>query len=133
MAKRILVIDDESSIRKSFELALEDSDYDVETAASGEEGIKEMASRGYDLLFLDLKMPGMSGVETLRAIRKIDQSVPVYIVTAFYGEFFEELEETVKEGIQFEVLRKPVSGDQIVEICKGILDGPVLMNGKNPS
>jgi DNA-binding response OmpR family regulator len=133
MAKRILVIDDEASIRKSFELALEDSGYQVDTASSGAEGLEKKRSQPYDLIFLDLKMPGMSGVETLREIRKIDEAVLIYIVTAFYGEFFDELEDVAKEGMAFEVLQKPVSGDDILNICKGILDGPLLIKDENTS
>jgi CheY-like chemotaxis protein len=133
MAKRILVIDDEASIRKSFELALEDSGYQVDTASSGAEGLEKSRSQPYDLIFLDLKMPGMSGVETLRGIRKTDPNVPVYIVTAFHAEFLDELNSMVSDGVAFEVLRKPVSGDDILNVCKGILDGPVLITDENTS
>ena len=130
MKKRIIVIDDEDAIRKSFELALEDSGYQVDTASSGKEGIHMISRKPYDLVFLDLKMPGMNGVETLRELRKMDQNVPVYIVTAFYGEFFDELQGMAHEGTEFEVLNKPVDSDMILKLCNGILEGAMIVEGR---
>jgi DNA-binding response OmpR family regulator len=124
MSKRILVIDDEEAVRKSFILALEDTDYQVETVESGEKGLKKIQTDKYDLVFLDLKMPGMNGVETLRELRKIDKSVPIYIVTAFHKEFFDQLKGAEEDGIDFDIVKKPLSSDRIVLITKGILEGP---------
>lgn len=124
MSKRILVIDDDKAIRKSFILALEDTKYQVDTAESGEKGIEMEQNNKHDLIFLDLKMPGLNGVETLRELRKMDKDVPVYIVTAFFKEFLEGLKSAEEEGIDFEVLKKPIGGDEIVFVTKSILEGP---------
>jgi len=123
MSKRILVIDDDESIRKSFILALEDTEYQVDTAESGEKGVEMEQNNKYDLIFLDLKMPGIDGVETLRRLRKIDKDVPVYIVTAFHKEFFGGLKSAGEDGIDFEVVKKPIGGDDIVLVAKGALEG----------
>lgn len=123
MSKRILVIDDDEFVRKSFTLALSGSGYEVDTAESGEKGIEKAGNERYDLIYLDLKMPGLNGVETLRELRKRDRDIPIYIVTAFYGEFFEELQEAIKDGLEFEVLTKALGSDQITGITKGILEG----------
>ena len=123
MSKRILVIDDDEFVRKSFTLALTGSGYEVDTAESGEKGLKKAGNERYDLIYLDLKMPGLNGVETLRELRKRDRDIPIYIVTAFYGEFFEELQEAIKDGLDFEVLTKALSSAQITGITKGILEG----------
>ena len=124
MSKRILVIDDDEAIRKSFMLALEDTVYEVDTAESGEKGIEMEQKSKYDLVFLDLKMPGLNGVETLRGLRKIDKDVPVYIVTAFFKEFFEGLKSAEEDGIDFQVLKKPIGAEDIVLVAKGVLEGP---------
>ena len=124
MAKRILIIDDEESVRKSFLLALEDDGYDVDTAASGEEGIRSIKKHRPDLIFLDLKMPGMNGVDTLREIRKIDVDVSVYVITAFLKEFLDLLNAAVKQGVKFEVLNKPIESQQIRALVKGALGKP---------
>jgi DNA-binding response OmpR family regulator len=124
MSKRILVIDDDEAIRKSFLLALEDTGYAVDTAESGEKGIEQHGAMKYDLIFLDLKMPGLNGVQTLRKIREMDKDTPVYIITAFYGEFFQELRIAEEEGMKFEVMKKPIGGEQLVLVAQSILEGP---------
>jgi len=126
MSQRILVIDDDESIRKSFSLALEDTGYQVDTVESGEKGIEMRQKNGYDLIFLDLKMPGLNGVETLRELRKIDKDVPVYIVTAFHKEFFGGLKSAGEDGLDFEVVKKPIGSDDIVLVTKSVLEGTVV-------
>lgn len=121
MKNRILVIDDEEAIRKSFVLALEDSDYQVDTAESGERGIEMEKNEGYDLIFLDLRMPGLNGIETLRGLRKVTPDLKVYIVTAFHQEFLSDLQELRSEGISFELLRKPIGMEEIIETTKTAL------------
>lgn len=125
MTKRILVIDDDQAVRKAFSLAFEDTEYRVEAAESGEKGVEMVQKAGYDLIFLDLKMPGLNGVETMRELRKTDQDVPIYIVTAFYKEFLDQLKSAEEEGINFELLKKPVGGDQVVSVARGVLEGPM--------
>lgn len=98
MISHILVVDDDADVRESFVLALDDTEYHVDTAESAEEGIKKEKNRKYDLIFLDLKMPGMSGVEALKIIRAENQITPICIITAFHKAFFEELESAAKEG-----------------------------------
>jgi len=129
MKKRILAIDDDYAVRKSFVLALEDTPYQVDTAESGEKGIEKAQKVKYDLIYLDLKMPGMNGVETLRELRKIDSEVPVYITTAFYEEFFDQLKSAAEDGIDFELLRKPISADQLIMVTESVLEGAVISSG----
>ena len=125
MDKRILIIDDEEVIRKIFILALEDTGYIVDTADYGEKGVELVAQQKYDLIFLDMNMPGINGLETLRKIRKIDKQVVVYFVTAFYGIFFDELDRAQKDGLRFEVLKKPVGMAQIEMLARSVLEGSI--------
>lgn len=120
----ILVIDDEEAVRRSFELALEDSPYRVVTVDSGERGVEEV-DNGYQLVFLDLKMPGINGVETLKRIREKFLDLPVYIVTAFHKEFLSELDEVRKLGLTFQLLRKPIGNVEIQALAQSVLDKPV--------
>jgi CheY-like chemotaxis protein len=121
VSKRILVIDDEKSIRKLFQLTLEATDYHVDTAESGEKGIEMARQAKYDLFYLDLKMPGMNGVETLQELRSFNRDTPVYIITAFHEEFFDQLKQVHEDGIEFEILRKPLDSEQLIAITQTIL------------
>lgn len=125
MSKHILVIDDDEAVRKSFTLALEDAPYTLETAKSGEQGIDLEQKIKYNLIFLDLKMPGLNGVETLRRLRELDPSVPIYIITAFHKEFLNQLGAAAEDGLSFEVLHKPIGADEINLLVRSVLEGPV--------
>ena len=122
--KKVLIIDDDEAIRKSFILALEATGYRVDTAESGEKGLECVYKERYDLVFLDLKMPGLNGVETLGRIRERYEELPVYIITAFYGEFFDELKSLKEKGVGFELMKKPVGIDEIVIVTQSIMEGP---------
>ena len=126
MIKRILVIDDDEAIRKVFLLALEETQFQVDTVSSGEKGIEMVQEQSYDLIYLDLKMPGMSGVDTLKKLRTINPDVPVYIITAYYGEFAEQLSQAQEDGLKFEIMMKPLTMGQLVCLTRGILEGAAL-------
>jgi DNA-binding response OmpR family regulator len=123
MSKRILVIDDDAAVRKSFALTLDDAGWQVETVESGEAGVDKASNTEYDLIFLDLKMPGINGVETLIRLRDNGHTMPVYIITAFHEEFMDQLRVAADEGYEFEVMQKPIEGQDLVRITKAILEG----------
>jgi len=120
MSKKILVIDDNEGVRKSFVLALEDTNYKVDTAETGESGLEKQSNGTYDLVYLDLKMPGMNGVEVLKGIRKNDKNLPVYIITAFHKEFLDDLNSAADDGCHYELLKKPLDINQIISVTNGI-------------
>ena len=124
MNERILVIDDEDAVRESFALELGAAGFVVDTAESGEEGLRMKGEAAYDLIFLDLAMPSMDGVKTLRKIRETDLNVPVYIFTAFDKGLLAELETARLENLSFEVLKRPDAADLIVTITELILGLP---------
>jgi len=84
--KKILVVDDEEFIRELYRDELVEEGYQVELAEDGAEALAKMGTFRPDLVTLDVKMPGLDGIEVLRRIREKDASVPVLLVTAF-GEF----------------------------------------------
>ena len=121
MSKQVLVVDDDLAIRKSFVLALEDTDCQVDTAEPGEQGIEEASSNKYDLIFLDLKMPGINGVETLIRLRERGLKIPIYVLTAFHREFTDQLRVAAEDGVVFEVFKKPLGSREIRMVTKSIL------------
>src|SRR5438045_909772 len=82
-AGSVLIIDDEAEIRESLQTLLEMEGFAVETAVSGEDGLAQMADRPYDLVLLDLTLPGRNGMEILSEIRSHDSRLPVIMITAY--------------------------------------------------
>ena len=79
----ILVIDDEEVMRDVLESLLTAEGYRVDTARTGEEGLEKFRERPYDLVLLDVSMPGMGGIATLQELLRIDPEAVVVIITAY--------------------------------------------------
>ncbi|KAF0134579.1 MAG: two-component system NtrC family nitrogen regulation response regulator NtrX [Candidatus Saganbacteria bacterium] len=113
----VLVVDDEQSIRQSFELILSDK-YKVITAASGEAAIKHTTDENPDLVFLDIRMPGMNGLETLKKIKEINPDTIVIMVTAVNE--MQKANEAIKLGA-FDYIVKPFDVDNILNFTANLL------------
>jgi len=81
--KKVLIVDDESNLRELYRGELSEAGYDVATASTGEEALAMIEEAGPDLVTLDVRMPGMGGIEALREIRELDPGIPVIMLTAY--------------------------------------------------
>ncbi len=111
---RILVVDDEESVRYSFRRAF-GIDYDIATAVTGEEALSEIERNSPALIFLDVRMPGMSGLETLGKIRERYPHLPVILMTAYDNA--DTAIEAMKRGA-FDYIPKPFENREIKEIIE---------------
>ena len=118
--KGVLVIDDEEIIRQLFKETLEAGGCQVTTAKSGTEAVALVQSASFDLIFIDLKMPGMDGAETFRRIRRINESVPVVVITGYPTS--ELMEQALEEG-PVGVMRKPFNAADIAKSADSFLGG----------
>jgi len=109
-ARKLLVVDDDPVIGKSFERVLTRKGYVVVNAANGEEALKKLAAEDYDAVFTDIRMPGMDGLEVAERVRARRPWTPVVIITG-YGS--DENEARAKAAGVREFLRKPLSPDMI--------------------
>ena len=125
--KKILVIDDERAILRGFVLAFEELPYQLDTAVSGKEGLARIAREAYDLVFLDLAMPDMNGLEVLRGIRGHSKTMPVYLITGYYREFSKRLKQAEAEGLEFDLVQKPFGPERVLMIAESVLEGPRKM------
>ncbi|MFH1242427.1 MAG: sigma-54 dependent transcriptional regulator [Pseudomonadota bacterium] len=117
----ILIIDDDDQLRKSFDKLLTEEGFTVESAASGEEGLKIVRKNLPDLVILDMRLPGMNGLETFEAIHEIEPKLPVVIMTA-YGTTETAIEAT-KMGA-FDYILKPFEiPDMLVVISQALEAG----------
>ncbi len=81
--KKILVVDDEANIRELYREELEDMGYEVTTVADGAEALAVIDTTKFDLVTLDMRMPDIDGIETLRKMKEKDSTLPVVICTAY--------------------------------------------------
>ena len=110
MAHTILVVDDESSVRKSLRKFLERNGYRVVEAPDGDHALALYSQERPDLVLLDIRMPGKDGLETLRELRAIDPQAAVIMVTALHEE--ELAKQALAEGA-FEYITKPTNHEYL--------------------
>ena len=110
-AHRILIIDDEAAIRESLETLLTLEGYVVEMAPEGESGLERINQSAYDLVLLDLALPGKNGLEILHLIREQHPDLPVIMITA-YGKV-DNVVEAIRTGAQ-NFVQKPWDNDKLL-------------------
>ncbi len=122
---RIMVVDDDKNLRFSFHRLLAGDTYEIIEAESGEEALAILDRTEPDLIFLDIKMPGMSGLETLEEIQKRTRKIPVVIMTAFGTT--DTAINAVKQGA-FDFILKPFEVDRVKTLTENALAAHRLMS-----
>ena len=116
---RILVIDDEAAIRDSLKMTLEYEGYEFVGAATGADGLSLVERETPDLVLLDVKMPGMDGLEVLDRIRAMNDALPVVVVSG-HGTISTAVEATKKGAFDF--IEKPFASDRVLVSLRNALD-----------
>ena len=120
MSKGIIhIIDDEPVIRDVLAQLLTSEDYEVEISSSGEEALEKFPSQSFDVILLDLLMPGLDGIETLRRIKRLDPAAAVIIITA-YGSV-ESAISAMKIGA-LDYVQKPFKHDDLLIVLEKALE-----------
>lgn len=123
--KRVLVVDDTKNIRVLLTTCLEVEGYQVDTASDGKTALERLQTTAYDLAFLDIKLPELSGTEVLRKLRSSNIYIPVVIMTAF---------ATVKNAIECtklgaaQYLQKPFTAEKVRMVMKELKEGSEHIN-----
>ncbi len=113
--KRVLIIDDTKNIRILLQKVLQLEGFEVETASNGTEGLDMIHERDYSLIFMDIKLPGISGTEILRTIREEGNNTPTIIMTAY---------ATIKNAVDciqlgaITYIQKPFTSERILNTMK---------------
>jgi DNA-binding NtrC family response regulator len=118
-AATILVIDDEEIIREALEALLVMEGFRVVTAATGGEGLEALASRPFDVVLLDLMLPDRNGLEVLDDIRRLDDELPVIMITAFGT--IEGAVAATKQGA-FHYFTKPFKNDDVLAVLRNAVE-----------
>jgi DNA-binding NtrC family response regulator len=115
----IHIIDDEPIIHEVLSQLLTSEGYEVELSSSGEEALEKHSSQAYDLILLDLLMPGLDGIEVLKGIRKIDPQAVIIIITAYAS--VESAITAMKMGA-YDYIQKPFKHDELLITIKRALE-----------
>jgi CheY-like chemotaxis protein len=118
---QVLVIDDDAVVGRSFDRVLSGIGYEVSTALTGEEGLKNMETTAYDVVFTDINMPGMDGLEVTERIKAKCPWTPVVVITG-YGTEENEAEASVLGVSGF--VHKPLTPEIIESITLKALEEP---------
>ena len=120
----ILVVDDLRSIRLTLGGILEDNGHQVVTVEDGYQAIEAVGKTHFDVIFMDIKMPGINGVQTFREVKKIDPEATVIMMTAY------SVDDLVKEALDegaYAVVYKPFDIDRIIAIIEKSLHKKILI------
>ncbi|HEX2966287.1 MAG TPA: response regulator [Syntrophorhabdaceae bacterium] len=113
---RILVVDDEENIRLLFKEELEEENYEVEVASNGYEALEKFKTSAFDLIVMDIKMPGMDGIQALNEIKNINKDQPVILCSA-YGEYKQNFSSWVSDGY----IVKSADTDELKQTIRNVL------------
>jgi len=125
--KPILIVEDETIMRESLRDWLSDGGYQVETVIEGEQALKAIAERDFDLVLLDLKLPGKDGIEVLREARELRPHLKVIIITAYPS--IETAVQAMKQGA-VDYLTKPFNLDDLEKLIRGTMVPPQEATGQ---
>lgn len=117
--KKILVVDDDPSVRELLEKALESPEYEVRGAADGVEALERIKDATFDIYLIDLMMPRMGGMDLLRALKDFDREAIVFIITGFGSE--ESAREARELGCS-DYITKPFDVDEVKALIREALD-----------
>jgi FixJ family two-component response regulator len=120
---RVLITDDDASIRFTLSMALEALPVTVETAVSGEEALRKVEEQRFSVILLDLRMPGIGGLEVLRQLREARPEIPVIIITA-HGTVGSAIDAMKLGAIEF--VQKPFTPEEIRRSVMNVLQREAL-------
>ncbi|MFW5719069.1 MAG: sigma-54-dependent transcriptional regulator, partial [Halanaerobium sp.] len=127
MKNKVLIVDDEKNIRLTLKTALSKAGYEVETAVNGEDGLAKLKEDEIPVVLLDMKMPGMDGIQFLKEVTEKDIETKVIMITG-YGSV-ETAVETLKLGA-VDYLRKPFKPEEIISIVEDVFERHELENSE---
>src|SRR5512147_512007 len=119
MNKPILIVDDEKNIRLTLTESLASLAIETDTASNGEEALAKLKEKDFGVILLDIRMPGMDGMEVLRRVREIRPDIRVIMITA-YGTVESAVEAMKLGAVDF--LQKPFDPEQVRELVSRVID-----------
>lgn len=133
MAKKILIVEDEQFLAEMYQMKFESEGYDITVASDGEECLKKTKTENFDLILLDLVMPGMDGFQVLEKLRSNEKTmkVKIYILSNLGQE--EEVAEAFDKGADGFLIKANLTPAELMEDVKKIFAGETVGEVKRGS
>lgn len=125
MESKLIIVDDERIVRESLRHWFEEEGYIIDTAENGNEALQKFSVNKYDLALIDMKMPGMTGLELLKKVKVIDPGCIAILITAFAS--VPTAIQALKDGA-YDYVTKPIDPDELNNIVKNALEISKLKN-----
>lgn len=116
--KSVLIVDDEETVGIGISEILKDAGFKASYVTSGKEALEAVKGSNYELIFMDMMMPGMDGLETFRQIKKVDPQARVVIFTGYFKDADRAIYQGIREGMIDVYIRKPFFAEEIVETAR---------------
>ena len=118
MRVKVLVVDDEESVGVGMSEILKDEGFEAAYVISGFEAVEAVKKEDYRIVFMDMLMPGMNGLDAFRQIKKLRPGAKVKMFTGYFRDAEDVIIQGVKEGMIDEFIRKPYFADEIIRSAK---------------
>ena len=128
-AGRILIVDDEKNMRKTLADILHDEGYEVATAATGDEAVELCSKSEFDVILMDVRMPGIDGVEAFRRIRRHREGVRVILMSAYDAA---QLKEAALDEGAIAFLSKPLDVRKVIQLIGEVKETAILVVEDDP-
>ncbi len=119
---KILVVDDEEIIRSAFKKELELAGHEVKTASGGEEAVETARKENFDIVYTDLIMPQMNGIEVSEEINRISPATRIMLITGYPSEAYEQQMVFSGTGGLVGILQKPLLEDELIQTTNTLLE-----------
>jgi DNA-binding response OmpR family regulator len=119
--KRILLVDDEHDLNVTIRIVLEENGFKVDSFTDPSQALENFTAGLYDLVILDVKLPGMNGFSLYTKIKKLDDKVRICFLTAADKAYYENLKKHYSSINENCVIHKPVDNESLLELIKSVL------------
>lgn len=128
MKKKILIIDDDKAVCRTFSDVLGNIEYDIEMSYTGKDAQKKFEKNNFDLIFCDLNLPDINGIDLIKKIKTIDYNVPIIMITAYAS--IETAVNAIKYGA-FDYIEKPFDLIKTKKLMKNVFEAKSLISSMN--
>ena len=124
-----MIVDDDTSTRESFKKVLARKGYEVITAADGDEAIQSAEGNNFDIVFIDLKLPTINGLEVFHRMKDLRPDTVAVLVTGFEEEYKDKIEQALVESA-YACFHKPLDMNEIIKVVKDIVKRKIKVHAE---